>query len=72
MRCPVTECLCSDIDKALDEVPKTPSNAYVIRKIRPLLPSYASAYTAQVCLSHSHTPPRTRARAHTPTPEHKT
>jgi len=43
--------LASDIDKALDGVPLAPSNAYVIRKIRPLLPSYSSAYTASVPLT---------------------
>jgi len=38
----------SAIDEALDRIPKTPANAYVIRKIRPLLPSYAGDYTVSV------------------------
>ncbi|EKX40827.1 hypothetical protein GUITHDRAFT_164559 [Guillardia theta CCMP2712] len=43
--------LASAIDEALDKIKKTPENAYVIRKIHPLLPSYSSAYTAQVPLT---------------------
>jgi hypothetical protein len=35
----------SAIDEALDKIAKTPANAYVIRKIRPLLPSYGGDYT---------------------------
>jgi len=38
----------SAIDEALDKIHKTPTNAYVIRKIRPLLPSYAGDYTVSV------------------------
>uniref|UniRef100_A0A6T7TZR6 Uncharacterized protein n=1 Tax=Hanusia phi TaxID=3032 RepID=A0A6T7TZR6_9CRYP len=43
--------MASAIDEALDKIKKTPANAYVIRKIHPLLPSYSSAYTAQVPLT---------------------
>eukprot|EP00281_Chroomonas_sp_CCMP1168_P018805 CAMPEP_0206228300 /NCGR_PEP_ID=MMETSP0047_2-20121206/9098_1 /ASSEMBLY_ACC=CAM_ASM_000192 /TAXON_ID=195065 /ORGANISM="Chroomonas mesostigmatica_cf, Strain CCMP1168" /LENGTH=1066 /DNA_ID=CAMNT_0053651539 /DNA_START=96 /DNA_END=3292 /DNA_ORIENTATION=+ len=43
--------LASAIDDALNKVPKDAANAYVMRKIRPLLPSYSSAYTAQVPLT---------------------
>ena len=35
----------SAIDEALDKIAKTPANAYVIRKIRPLLPSYGGDCT---------------------------
>mmetsp|Transcript_75265 Transcript_75265/g.110308 ORF Transcript_75265/g.110308 Transcript_75265/m.110308 type:complete len:892 (-) Transcript_75265:742-3417(-) len=38
----------SAIDEALDKIHKTPTNAYVIRKIRPLLPSYGGDYTVSV------------------------
>jgi hypothetical protein len=41
----------SAIDKALDDITLTPENAYVIRKIRPLLPSYSAEFTATVISS---------------------
>ena len=45
---PIHSHTCSAIDEALDKIPKTSANAYVIRKIRPLLPSYGGDYTVSV------------------------